>query len=53
MYFQSVAAILLGVILGMIYSWRLGLVLLGLSPFMLVAGAMEAKMQTGFSADID
>lgn len=53
MYLQSFVAIVGGIVFSMIYSWRLGLVMLGLSPLMLAAGALEAKMQTGYTADIE
>lgn len=53
MYIQSLVSIVGGIVFAMVYSWRLGLVILGLSPFMLAAGALEAKMQTGYTGDIE
>jgi ABC-type multidrug transport system fused ATPase/permease subunit len=46
-------AVLGGVICGFIYSWTIALVCLGCVPFMILGGAMNAKMQAGLSNDSD
>ena len=52
-YIQSMFAIIGGIILSLIFSWRLGLVILGLSPLIIIAGLFEAKMQTGSTGDTE
>ena len=41
---QSVVSLLTGIAIGFVYSWRLSLVMLGLSPLMVMGGFMEAKL---------
>ena len=50
---MSVISLLTGIIIGFVYSWRLSLVMLGLSPLMVIGGFMETKLQTGFSQGMD
>ncbi len=52
-YIQSLVAIIGGIVFSLVFSWRLGLVILGLSPFMIIAGTLEARMQTGYTANIE
>ena len=49
----SAVNLISGIIIGFIYSWRLSLVMLGLSPLMVIGGFMEAKLQTGFNQGLD
>ena len=41
---SAVTSLLTGVIIGFVYSWRLALVILVLSPLMVIGGFMEAKL---------
>lgn len=52
MIFQTFASLGLGFILSMIYSWRLGLVMLALSPFILLGGIFEAKASFSISENM-
>ena len=45
---EAAAGLIIGITLGFIFSWRLALVALGCSPFMMIGGALEAKMAAGF-----
>ena len=42
-------SILLGIVLAFIFSWRIALISLGLSPFFVLGGAMNTAMQAGLS----
>ncbi len=46
---QSAVSLFSGIIIGFIYSWRLALVMLALSPLMVIGAFIETKLQTGFS----
>ena len=46
---QALVSLLAGITVGFVYSWRLSLVMLGLSPLMVIGGFMETKLQTGFN----
>lgn len=41
---ETVLCFIIGAILSLIYSWRVGLVCLGVSPFVLLGGIMMAKL---------
>ena len=41
---ESMAGLLVGIVLGFIFSWRLALVAIGLTPFMAIGGALQGKM---------
>ncbi len=40
----------IGILIALINGWALTLVILGFIPFLIVAGALETKMLTGFSS---
>jgi len=42
-------SLICGVTLGLIFSWRLSLVAFGCIPFSVVGGAINARLQAGFS----
>ena len=46
-------AVLTGVGIGFYFSWRMALVCLGLTPFMVVSGYMGAKFQQGLSVEAE
>jgi len=41
---EAGCSVLVGVIIGFVYSWRMSLVALGCVPFMAFGGGMSAKM---------
>ena len=45
---ESLVAIICGITLGFIMSWRLALVTLGCVPFLMLGGAINAKMNKGY-----
>jgi ATP-binding cassette subfamily B (MDR/TAP) protein 1 len=49
MVFQSLASIGVGIIIGLIYSWKLALFIIALAPLFLVAGFLEMQLMKGFS----
>lgn len=49
---ESSFAMIVGIIIGFIYSWRLSLVAFACTPFMAVGGAVNAKFQAGMT-DVD
>ncbi len=53
MLIQAFSSIAIGFVISMIYSWRLGLVMLALSPFIIIGGVFEAKLSSGFTANIE
>lgn len=46
---ESTFAIGCGIIIGFVYSWRLSLVCLACVPFMMLGGAINAKMSKGMN----
>lgn len=52
-YIQSFVALAAGVVFSIFYSWRLGLVVMGLAPFMIITGVLNTRLQRGFTANID
>lgn len=44
-------AVMTGIVVGFIFSWRMSLVCIGLVPFMVISGYMGAKFQQGLSVD--
>lgn len=47
---ESMFAMICGIVIGFIYSWRLSLVALGCTPFMALGGYINAKFQSGLSS---
>jgi len=45
--FQSMAAILIALGIGFVFSWQLTLLICAFAPFMLIAGAMQMKVMQG------
>lgn len=52
-YVQSVATLISGVVIALVYEWRTALVALGLLPLLILAGAAQMAMMTGFSDKSD
>ena len=50
---ESICAIMVGIILGFVFSWRMAIVCICISPFMALTGYMGAKRSQGLSSDID
>ena len=46
---DAIMAVLTGVLIGFYFSWRMALVCLGCTPFLLITGMMMAKFQQGMS----
>jgi ATP-binding cassette, subfamily B (MDR/TAP), member 1 len=49
----NIASFLTGMIIAFYFSWSITLVTLALSPFIMLAGQLQAKFMTGFSAATD
>jgi ABC-type multidrug transport system fused ATPase/permease subunit len=49
---ESTFAMIVGIVIGFYYHWKISLVALGCVPFMVLGGAINTKFQTGYS-DID
>jgi len=47
---ESFCAMICGIVIGFIYSWRVALVALACSPFMMLGGAINAKFQAGMDS---
>lgn len=52
-YVQSVATLISGVVIALVYEWRTALVAMGLLPLLILAGAAQMAMMTGFSDKSD
>ena len=50
---NATCGLIVGVVLGFYYSWRLALIALGCTPFMMISAALEAKFQAGFDKSGD
>eukprot|EP01016_Furgasonia_blochmanni_P035226 TRINITY_DN3880_c0_g1_i16.p1 TRINITY_DN3880_c0_g1~~TRINITY_DN3880_c0_g1_i16.p1 ORF type:complete len:952 (+),score=286.58 TRINITY_DN3880_c0_g1_i16:120-2858(+) len=50
---QSLASFVCGMVIAFIASWKLTLVSLSTTPFMILSGQMQAKLAAGFSAKTD
>lgn len=50
---QNLSSLITGIIIALIHEWRTSLVAIGLIPFMMLAGAIQMKMNTGFSDKTD
>ena len=48
---QAIASFIVGIVIGMIFSWKLGLVALGLSPLLFLNGLVESKMMAGMNVE--
>ena len=46
---ESTFAMIVGIVIGFSYSWKISLVALGCVPFMVVGGAINTKFQSGYS----
>jgi ATP-binding cassette subfamily B (MDR/TAP) protein 1 len=49
MAFQSVASIGTGIVIGLVYGWRLALFIIALVPLFLISGILQMKVIKGFS----
>ncbi len=47
---QTVSTLIVALVLGFIYEWRLSLINLGLIPLMIIASVFHFKLQQGFSS---
>lgn len=50
---QNATTLIAGMVIAFIFEWRTSLVALGLIPFMIVAGAIQMMVTTGFSDKSD
>lgn len=50
---EASCAILTGVVIGFIFSWRMALVCVAIAPFGVLTGYMNAKKQSGLTGDSD
>lgn len=50
---QNIVTLVTALTIGFIFEWRTSLVTLGLIPLMIIAGAVQMNMNTGFSAQTD
>lgn len=48
---QSISSFFFGILIGMIFSWRLGLVALGISPILFLNGLVESRVMAGMSVE--
>jgi len=48
---EALCSVVTGIILGFYFSWRMALVSLGVTPFIVVSGVMGAKFQQGLSVE--
>jgi ATP-binding cassette subfamily B (MDR/TAP) protein 1 len=46
---QTIITLIVGVVLGFVYDWRLALINLGFMPIIVVTAALQWKLQQGFS----
>lgn len=46
---QNISCLASGMIISLIYEWRVALVTIGLTPFMVATGIIQIKALTGFS----
>lgn len=46
--FESAFTLIIGIVLGLIYCWQVGLICMGFIPFMVISGAVGAKLQLGY-----
>ena len=47
---ESAFALIVGIVIGFIFNWKLSLVALGSVPFMMIGGSLNAKFQAGMSS---
>ena len=52
MFIRSVSSLVGGIVIGMIYSWKLTLVFMAFAPFMIASGFLEMSLMKG-SAQAD
>lgn len=50
---EAMFAVVAGIVIGFIYNWKISLVCLACTPFMIISGVMNAKFQAGLSSDSD
>ena len=50
---QNLSSLISGIIIALYHDWRTALVAIGLIPFMILAGAIQMAMATGFSDKTD
>ena len=44
MFLQAIAIVLVGFIMGFVYGWKLTLVIIAVSPLLVIAGGLMAKV---------
>lgn len=47
--FETIVTLIVGIVLGFVFSWQLALICLGFVPFMIIAAAVGIKMQMGYA----
>ncbi len=50
---QSITTLVLGVLIALIYDWRIALVAIGSMPFVGMSGFIRSKFRTGLIEDMD
>lgn len=50
---QNVSTLISGIVIAFVFEWRTALVALGLLPLMILSGAIQMSLQTGFSDKTD
>jgi ABC-type multidrug transport system fused ATPase/permease subunit len=48
---ESTFALMVGIVIGFSYNWKVSLVALGCTPFMVLGGFINAKLQSGGMSD--
>lgn len=49
--FQNIASLGTGIIIGFVFSWQLTLLVLAFVPLMVIGGALQNRLMTGFSTN--
>ena len=50
MFLQNMAIVLVGFIMGFVYGWKLTLVIIAISPLLMIAGGIMAKVHVTYCA---
>ncbi|XP_078355076.1 ATP-dependent translocase ABCB1-like, partial [Oculina patagonica] len=49
MFLQAITTVLVGIVMGFVYGWKLTLVMISVSPLMVIAGGLIAKIMTSMT----
>jgi len=50
MMLQGVASIIVGIVIGFIFSWKFALFIIGVMPFILLSAVVQIRLAKGFSS---